>query len=458
MADKIGPLLRDALDRESRTRLFSLNEGDAPPESMAELSEPVLPVIASAHRIRPEPGEPFDLYAERVRRALGDLTGLARDISPLDSQLLITGNAVSLALPVSRIDQLQASSAVVQVELDARIQAASLDDAMPGVGQPHFQMETGLTGAGIRVALLDSGIDEDHPHLHVSGAVSTCGEPVHPPGRHGTHCAGCLASRDADFTGIAPHIELYNVKVLDHQGNGTPTSIGLGIDRAAEWEADIVSMSLGFNQLPKSARGGHGWLCENGTCQLCNTVENAIDLGMIIIIAAGNVHELAEDHRKNNPLWDVTEITCPGHAKHAITIGALTKGIPEPAAFSSHGPTRYGAEKPDLSAPGVNITSCAPVPRDWQGAPLAAPSRDQLFFRESGTSMATPMVAGAAALMLEYLKQHGRTANQAEMKQILTTLFCNPLPHDRLQIGEGQLKLPDKAAIPLAPWLKIRRP
>jgi serine protease AprX len=451
MTEKFGPLLRDALSREDRMRLYSLNEpfgqkaGKQPSDvRIPDLANAILPVVVSGERIRPRQNESYAEYAERVGRSFHELIGLASDISPLDSKLLVTGNAVSTAIPASQLGKLQESRRAILIELDAYIPAANMDDAITEIGHKAFLQRFGsLTGAGIKVALLDSGVDLLHPYLKVAGSMSTCGEPDSIPGAHGTHCAGCLASRDPDFPGIAPGVELYSIKVLDHQGNGTPTSISLGFDKAAELDVDILSISLGFNQLPKHASGGHGWACEKGLCQLCTAAENVIDLGKIVIAAAGNMHIEADEFRALDPLQTVTEITCPGHAENAITIGALTKRDSAPAKFSSRGPARYGSLKPDLSAPGVNVTSCAPVPRSWQGTPVSDPIRDQLLRRESGTSIATPMVAGTVALMLERARSRGSSLDQAQVKKLLADAFCQRLDYPEREVGRGALRLPN---------------
>jgi subtilisin family serine protease len=290
------------------------------------------------------------------------------------------------------------------IELDPVVQVVAMDDAATDVGLPLLRKSRpGLDGTGVRVAVLDSGADGSHPHLRVAKSVTTCDEPVSSPGAHGTHTAGTIASRDRVYGGLAPGVTLLNVKVLRADGTGRHTYITKGIDEALDADAHVISISIAFNHLPPWSEGGHGWTCSKGRCPLCTAVDNASRLGnAVVVAAAGNDHERAEDLRRwgQGDRFD-TELGCPGQAREALTVGALTKRALLPAPFSSRGPTADGREKPDLAAPGVNITSTVPAPRGAEGKPRAKPPRSALFGRRSGTSMAAPIVAGAVALLIQ---------------------------------------------------------
>lgn len=269
--------------------------------------------------------------------------------------------------------------------------------------------------------MLDSGVDLHHPFLRVSASVSTCGESIDIPGSHGTHCAGSIASRDSFYPGVAPGVSLLNIKVLTSDGRGTHTNVTQGIDRALELGADILSLSLGFNHLPTWSDGGHGWQCDSGHCPLCTAVDNVSLLdNIMVVVAAGNEHTRAEFLRQYRYALD-TELGCPGQARQAITVGATYKSssLFAPAEFTSHGPTSYNTKKPNLVAPGVNITSTIPVPRDSNGIPVLNPQRIDLFGRKSGTSMATPIVAGVVALIVQRFKENGIAITNAAVKKEL---------------------------------------
>ena len=315
--------------------------------------------------------------------------------------------------------------------------------ANDGFWDARFQNNHGpLTGQGAKVAVLDSGIDAQHAHLNIVDAVSTSGESVDIAGSHGTHCAGSIASRDRVFPGVAPDVELINVKVLRFDGRGSNTSITKGVDEALDRSADIVSMSLGFNHLPTWSNGGHGWSCPDGRCPLCTAVDTAVAVGAVVVVAAGNEHQRAEALR-NMGLGNEfdTELGCPGQSRSAITVGALTKRTFLPASFSSRGPTSYNQNKPNLAGPGVNITSTVPVPRNAQGQPIADPPRSTLFDRKSGTSMATPIVAGAAALILQYRRQEGMSIAPRAIRNDLLELATQSMHLPENLVGVGRLNL-----------------
>src|SRR5690606_36973046 len=133
---------------------------------------------------------------------------------------------------------------------------------------------------------------------------------------------------------------------------------------------------------------GHGWHCPDGRCPLCTAVDNASAFGAIVCAAAGNEHTRAETLRRFGQGASLdTELCCPGQSRGAICVAALTKRSFLPAGFSSRGPTAWGADKPDLSAPGVNLTATVPVPRLANGVPVGNPVRSELLARASGTSV-----------------------------------------------------------------------
>jgi len=429
----VGPLLRRALDRiekapdRKRARLIASHLGGE--ERMLRL-----PVVIQMPPILARKGERWPAYRRRARRRLAPM--LAPGRTPL-----LAANALQAILSPEEIASLRGYR---WMELDPVVQLASMDDAAVDVGLPAYRKRhPGRDGRGVRVAVLDSGVDRHHPHLKVAKSVTACDEAADVPGSHGTHCAGSVASRDQDYGGIAPGVTLFNVKVLRADGTGRHTFVTKGIDLALDLQAHVLSISIGFNHLPVWSQGGHGWTCRKGFCPLCTAVDNAVVLGnAVVVVAAGNEHEHAEALRSwgDEKSFD-TELGCPGQARGALTVAAMTKRTFKPAPFSSHGPTADGRTKPDLIAPGVNITSTVPVPRRKDGKPYKRPPRSRSFGRKSGTSMATPMVAGAVALLIQERLDEKKPYRAAELRKLILSQAVAKTRYPPRIAGQGRLDL-----------------
>ncbi|MFF3126788.1 S8 family serine peptidase [Streptomyces sp. NPDC057908] len=265
------------------------------------------------------------------------------------------------------------SAGAMKVWLDARVKA-DMADSNAQIGTPKA-WEAGLTGKGVKVAVLDTGADLSHPDL--DGRVSETrsfieGQEVADRQGHGTHVTSTVGGSGAGSAGkeqgVAPGATLAVGKVLNNQGTGTESQIIAGMEWAArDIDAKIVSMSLG------SSEGTDG---TDPMAQAVNTL--SAETGALFVIAAGNSGAPGS-------------IGSPGAADAALTVGAVDSAD-RAAAFSSQGP-RYGdqALKPDISAPGVNILA----------ARSQLVSGSGLYTSKSGTSMATPHVAGVAALLAE---------------------------------------------------------
>jgi serine protease AprX len=439
---RVGPLLTSALKRlEAATspgeRSLVLRALEA---RVGSREEERLAAVVQRRPVRPRRNESWEEFRARIRP---DLDAVNAAVAGGAGQPLFLSNAVAGAFTIEQLQGLSDLDRINFVELDPVVNPVAMDDASKNVGAKALRERMpDLTGAGVRVAILDTGVDGAHPFLQVAEAVSTCGEDVSVPGLHATHCAGALASRDEAFPGIAPDVALLNVKVLRHNNRGAQTNIARGIDAALELKADILSISLGFNHLPTWSDRGHGWSCPDGRCPLCTAVDNAVLLGAIVVAAAGNEHARAEALRRfgASNSFD-TELTCPGQARRAIAIGAVTKDTHVPAEFSSRGPTSYGRTKPDICGPGVNITSTAPVPRLANGELVPNPLRADLFARDSGTSMATPIVAGAIALILQDRRAKGQSTSQTALMRALKqdALVALGLPAN--VAGQGRIDL-----------------
>jgi subtilisin family serine protease len=272
------------------------------------------------------------------------------------------------------------SGATTKVWLDRRVRVTAvperLDANLRQVSAPRA-WAAGFTGAGTRVAVLDTGADFSHPDL--AGRVveradfSVDGGDAVDRHGHGTHVAATVAGSGAASggarRGVAPDASLVVAKVLDDEGFGTDSQVIAGMEWAAA-RADVVNMSLGGNQP------------SDGTDPLSQALDAlTAQTGALFVVAAGN----------SGPA-DGT-IAAPAAAATALTVGAVD-GSDTVAGFSSRGPVRTTmAAKPEIVAPGVDIVSARAA-----GTTLGQPI-DARYVTASGTSMATPHVAGAAALL-----------------------------------------------------------
>lgn len=271
----------------------------------------------------------------------------------------------------------------------------TLDVSVPLIGAPAA-WQAGYTGAGVKVAVLDTGIDDTHPDLagKVVAKENFARDDVPEEDDldrvgHGTHVASTIAGSGAAsggrYKGVAPDAKLLNGKVCVEFGCADSWMLA-GMQWAADNGADVVNMSLGGGDTPD-----------------IDPIEQAVNdltaqYGMLFVVAAGN-----------SGFFGDGTVESPGSADAALTVAATTKQD-ELAEFSSRGPRiGDGAVKPDIAAPGVEITA-ARSSTGFLGEP------GQLYMTLDGTSMATPHVAGSAAL----LKQEHPAWKAAQLKATLT--------------------------------------
>ncbi|GGT11494.1 S8 family serine peptidase [Nonomuraea spiralis] len=266
---------------------------------------------------------------------------------------------------------------IAKVWLDRKVKA-TLDVSVPMIGAPQAWAD-GLDGTGVKVAVLDTGIDTDHPDLAgkvVAAKSFIPGQEVQDGHGHGTHVASTIAGSGAasggKYKGVAPGAGLVIGKVLDDSGSGTDSQSIEGMEWAAASGAKVVSMSLGSGPT-------------DGTDPMSQAV-NALSAstGTLFVIAAGNIGASGAE-----------TVASPGTADAALTVAAVDKSD-KWASFSSQGPrTGDGALKPDIAAPGVAITAARAA-----GTTMGTPADDH-YTTAAGTSMATPHVAGAVAILAQ---------------------------------------------------------
>jgi serine protease AprX len=296
---------------------------------------------------------------------------------------------------------------------DSAVSSANLVTAYPSAVNADRVWATGHTGRGVTVAVLDSGVTPDadlvQPTNRILAAVNFA-DPLgstQDPGGHGTHVAGTVAgngTRSAgQYIGVAPGANIVDVRVLDSRGNGRDSSVILGIqwalDHRLQYNIRVLNLSLGA-PAPASYR----------LDPLAAAVEMAWMRGLVVVAAAGNTGGAPDS---------------PGADPYVITVGATDdRGTPAVgddllAWFSSYGTPVASTAKPELVAPGRKIVSIrAPGSALDRLLPdrVVAAANGSTYFRLSGTSMATAVVSGVAALVLE--QRPALTPN--EVKAVLT--------------------------------------
>ncbi|WP_326806304.1 S8 family serine peptidase [Streptomyces sp. NBC_01788] len=307
------------------------------------------------------------------------------------------------------------SAGIAHIWLDG-VRKVTLDKSVPQIGAPTA-WQSGYTGKGVKIAVLDTGVDATHADLKsqvVAAKNFTTSNSTADRVGHGTHVASIAAGTGAKsggkYKGVAPGAKILNGKVLDDEGYGDDSGILAGMEWAAQQGADIVNLSLGGEDTP-------------GVDPLEAEVDKlSAEKGILFAIAAGN----------EGP----ESVGSPGSADSAITVGAVDKKN-RLADFSSTGPrVGDGAIKPDVTAPGVAITAAAAkgslIAKEVGESPAG-------YLTIDGTSMATPHVAGAAAL----LKQQHPDWGYAELKGALTG-SAKGGPYTPFEQGAGRIAV-DKA-------------
>src|SRR5579863_4870859 len=323
--------------------------------------------------------------------------------------------AVSATLHPADILAVSNQSNVTYISLDRQL-GASLDYTAAAVSAPTA-WSYGLEGDGIGVAVIDSGV-YNHPDLNAANSSksrivyrqSFIGGVLNDDFGHGTHVAGILAGNGSSsdqqgafrtFKGIAPHANILDLRVLDQNGASNDSVVIAAIEKAVQlknqYNVRVINLSLGRQSFESCTQD-----------PLCQAVEAAWKAGIVVVVAAGN-------EGRNG----YSTILSPGSAPHAITVGAMkteaTMNTSDDriASYSSRGPTNIDLiAKPDVVAPGNLVDSLlAPgstLVKDYPADIVPASSYTKakvsggpLYLQLSGTSMATPVVSGAVALMIQ---------------------------------------------------------
>lgn len=339
---------------------------DRPPVAPTESSPQDLPPLQKVERV------PGSYIVTLKATALGDVPSIARGLVQAFGGRLgfVYQHALrgfSLQLPDALAEALKNHPFVESVEPDG-IAYAFVQTLPWGIDRIDADVSSTLAGNGsgsvngVRVYILDTGAQLNHPDLNIAGSVDFTGKGTAADGHgHGTHVSGTVGAKDnADYVvGVAPDVALYALKVLNDQGSGSFSQITAGVDYVTGQKQNNSSIPMVANM----SLGGY----------VGTTAYNTLDRAIVNSIKAGVVYCIAAGNSTRDAKW-----YSPAHVVEAITVGAYDSNN-RFATFSNYGSIL------DLNAPGVSVLST------WIGSSTKT---------ISGTSMATPHVAGAAALYL----------------------------------------------------------
>jgi serine protease AprX len=349
-------------------------------------------------------------------------------------------NGTVFRMPASMLPVLEQDPDIAYVSPDRKTIHLSQEDFVLDATQSSGVINAGYTGVGIGVAVIDSGIRVSHPDLMnlytgysrvVYSQSFITGLDASDQYGHGTHVAGIIGGNGyvsgGYMQGVASRVNLINLRVLDGNGAGTDSAVVSAIQRAIQLKSTynirIINLSLGRR------------VYESYTLDpVCQAVEQAWKAGIVVVVAAGN---FGRDNSMNTNGY--ATITAPGNDPYVITIGATSTHATDGTAddtvtsYSSKGPTLLDhVIKPDLVAPGNRLVSLNSPgstldksnPADEVNPLLyGSYSSTAYYLRMSGTSMASPMASGAAALMLERIPSLTPDQVKARMMKTATKTY-----------------------------------
>ncbi|HEX2271641.1 MAG TPA: S8 family peptidase, partial [Pyrinomonadaceae bacterium] len=392
--------------------------------------------------------------------------GLLNTVTGVLVAVLSNLNVALIDTTVNSIETLAADPNVTYVSLDVPVRASGHVTTTTGTQQVRVRkgllgLPDNLDGSGITIAVLDSGIDTKHksfPAGKIRLSKDFTGENrVDDPWGHGTHVAAIAAGDGAAtggaYEGIAPGASLLNLRVLNSKGVGSVSGVLAALDwliaNKNTYNVRVVNMSLGTRAVNSHEDD-----------PLCNAVRKLVDSGVVVVAAAGNI---GKDDRGVKVYGGIHS---PGNSPAAITVGASnsygsdSRHEDAVTSYSSRGPTRsysvdsYGLKhydnliKPDLVAPGNKIISAEAAGNGLvKMYPELATNKystsNMKLMYLSGTSMSAPMVAGAAALLLD--QNSSLTPN---MVKVLLMYTAQPLAgFNTFEQGAGQLNVAGAVSI-----------
>jgi len=326
--------------------------------------------------------------------------------------------------------------------------------------------ELGVTGRGVRVAVLDTGVENGHPWLARggrsvvewevdatgTGIVDYCGKRIgwHWGGAHGTHVAGIIAGQNPATPGVAPGSIIYDIIVFGEEllcWGAWDSDIIRGVELAllgpdgvpgSGDEADVINLSLGSTMPPWLMAAITGVVEWRLSDPLVEALKRAVAMGKFVVVAASN----GAGHMTINVLCGAPGVICVGSSDQR---GTDSRGDDRLSLFSSRGPMPWFDVAPTLVAPGERIYSTIPTAlAEELGLPQPA-------LEASGTSMAAPHVSGSIALLLELYRSQGRHLTPEGAARLLvnsaTTIEASEGGHlaGPMEAGAGLLNVYDAA-------------
>ena len=483
----VSPLLSPGADEATRARLvYSIDDRQAvlvelsllTGASADDIREQFRNVFHAAFEQEPEqPPEPLPISAHYMRCLLtqGEITALAEQD---------TGRPAGSSPP---------GRTIYRIWPDYRVQA-HIDRSVTTIKADAATRTYGTAGVGIVWAVIDSGIDKDHPHfaggtvtdpavarLHrdFTGLLTAAGTVTDDPAPaltdpvgHGTHVAGIIAgAAPADpskvliaanepssgdlpswvnrtlepgrtLNGMAPKARLVSLKVLNADGVTATSAVIAALAQVRAFNADGrqllihgVNLSIGCEWYPDEFAAGQS--------PLCRELDQLVGTGVVAVVSAGNDGAGGTiTGGSTNVHGRLSTITDPGNALHAITVGSTHRYQPHTYGVtytSSKGPTLDGRLKPDLLAPGERITSAATGALIAGIGPLQSNDPGTArYVEDSGTSMAAPHVSGAIAAFLSVRDEY--TGHPDEVKQLFMSNATSLGRHEFFQ-GAGLVDL-----------------
>jgi len=361
--------------------------------------------------------------------------------------------SAAFTIPVNALAALEADPEIASVTIDHPLKG--MDDYTDAAINVSTAWTAGYNGTGVGVAVIDSGINDSHADLWDStgsdsrvvyhqdftgtGVYNAYGHLVYDLYGHGTHVAGIIGgngSRSSGrYAGVAPNVNLIDLRVLDANGAGSDSMVIAAIQQAIAlkntYNIQVINLSL-----------GRGISVGYAQDPLCQAVETAWNSGIVVVVAAGNFGRISVNGSNG-----YGTVAAPGNDPLVLTVGAMksmgtySRTDDQIASYSSKGPTTYDhVVKPDVVAPGNMVVSleshASTLETEYPANDVAGNHTNHDYFTLSGTSMATPAVAGGVALLLQ--QNPSLTPDQIKARLMKTAYKTFPTSSTATDTTTGQ--------------------